>query len=58
MIHKKVLLATLLLTVTCSQATFHQLKAKADVVLPKDLDSLRKSLTEAGYEVKLQNPPM
>ena len=58
MIHKNVLLATLVLTVTCVQATFDQLKAKADVVFPKDLDTLRKSLTEAGYEVKLENPPM
>ena len=58
MIQMKRLLATLLLTVICSQAPFNQSKAAAEVVLSDDLNSLRKSLSEAGYEVRLQKPPM
>ena len=57
MIQKRTLLATLLLTVMWSQAAFDQSKA-AEVVLPEDLNSLRKSLSEAGYEVRIQKPPM
>ena len=58
MIHKRTLLATLLLTVMWSQATFDQLKAAAEVGLAEDLNSLRKSLSEAGYEVRIQKPPL
>ena len=41
-----------------SQSTFDLSKAIADVVLPEDLNSLRLSLSEAGYEVRIQKPPM
>ena len=58
MIQKRTLLATLLLTVMWSQVAFDQLKAAAEVVLAEDLNSLRKSLSEAGYEVRIQKPPM
>ena len=58
MIQKRTLLATLLLTVMWSQAAFDQSKAVAEVVLSEDLNSLRKSLSEAGYEIRLQKPPM
>ena len=58
MIQKRTLLATSLLTVMWSQAAFYQLEAAAEVVLAKDLNSLRKSLSEAGYEVRIQKPPI
>ena len=58
MIKKRTLLATLLLTVMWSQAAFDQSKAAAEVVLAEDLNSLRKTLSEAGYDVRIQNPPM
>ena len=58
MIQQRTLLATLLLTVMWSQAASNQSKAAADVVLAEDLNSLRKSLSEAGYEVRIQKPPM
>ena len=58
MIQKMTLLATLLLTVMWSQAAFEQLKAADEVVLAEDLNSLRKSLSEAGYDVRIQKPPM
>ena len=58
MIQKMTLLATLLLTVIWSQAASDQSKAAVEVVLAEDLNSLRKSLSEAGYDVRLQNPPM
>ena len=58
MIQKRILLATLLLTVMWSQAAFYQSKAAAEVELAEDLNSLRKSLSEAGYEVRIQKPPM
>ena len=58
MIQKRIVLATLLLTVMWSQVAFDQLKAAAEVVLAEDLNSLRKSLSEAGYEVRIQKPPM
>ncbi len=58
MIQKRILLATLLLTVMWSQAAFDQSQAASEVVLAEDLNSLRKSLSEAGYEVKIQKPPM
>ena len=58
MIQMKTLLTTLVLTAIWSQAPFNQSKAAAEVVLPDDLNSLRRSLSEAGYEVKLQKPPM
>ena len=57
MIQKRTLLATLLLTVMWSQAAFDQSKA-AEVVLDEDLNSLRISLSEAGYDVRIQKPPM
>ena len=55
---QRTLLATLLLTAMWSQSTFDLSKAVADVVLPEDLNSLRLSLSEAGYEVRIQKPPM
>ena len=58
MIQRRTLLATLLLTVMWSQAASNQSKAAAEVVLAEDLNSLRKSLSEAGYEVRIQKPPM
>ena len=58
MIRKRALLARLLLTVMWSQSAFYQSKAAAEVVLAEDLNSLRKSLSEAGYEVRIQKPPM
>ena len=58
MIQQMTLLATLLLTVMWSQVASNQSKAAAEVVLSEDLNSLRKSLSEAGYEVKIQKPPM
>ena len=58
MIQQRTLLATLLLTVMWSQAASNQSKAAAEVVLAEDLNSLRKSLSEAGYEVRIQKPPM
>ena len=58
MIQKIPLLATLLLTVMCAQSAFDPSKVAAEVVLPEDLNSLRKSLSEAGYKVKIQKPPM
>ena len=58
MIQMRTLLTTLVLTAIWSQAPFNQSKAAAEVVLPDDLNSLRRSLSEAGYEVKLQKPPM
>ena len=51
-------MATLLLTVMWSQAAFYQSKSAAEVVLAEDLNALRKSLSEAGYEVRIQKPPM
>ena len=56
--HQRTLLATFLLTAMWSQAAFEPSKAVADVVLVKDLNSLRISLSEAGYEVRIQKPPM
>ena len=47
---KRTLLATFLLTAMWSQAAFDPSKAVADVVLAEDLNSLRISLSEAGYE--------
>ena len=58
MIQTRTLLATLLLTVMWSQVAFDQSKAAAEVVLAEDLNSLRKSLSEAGYDVKFEKPPM
>ena len=58
MIQKRTLLATLLLTVMWSQSAIDQPKSVAEVVLAEDLNSLRKSLSEAGYEVRIQKPPM
>ena len=58
MIQKRTLLATLLLTVMWSQTAFDQSKAAAEIILAEDLNSLRKSLSEAGYDVRFQNPPM
>ena len=58
MIQQRTLLATLLLTVIWSQAASNQSTAAAEVVLAEDLNSLRKSLSEAGYEVRIQKPPM
>ena len=58
MIQNRTLLATLLLTVVWSQAAFDQSKAAVEVVLSEDLISLRKSLSEAGYEVRIQKPPI
>ena len=58
MIQKRSFLATLLLTVLLSQAAFDQSRAAAEVVLAEDLNSLRNSLSEAGYEVRIQKPPM
>ena len=58
MIQKRTLLATLMLTVMWSQAASNQSKAAPEVVLAEDLISLRKSLSEAGYEVRIQKPPM
>ena len=58
MIQKRTLLATLLFTIMWSQAAFVQSKAAAEVVLAEDLNALRKSLSEAGYDVRLQKPPM
>ena len=58
MTQKRTLLATLLLTVMWSQAAFDQSKAAAEFVLSDDLNSLRKSLSEAGYDVRIQKPPM
>ena len=58
MIQNRTLLATLLLTVMWSQAAFDRSNAAAEVVLAEDLNSLRKSLSEAGYEVRIQKPPM
>ncbi len=58
MIQKRTLLATLLLAVAWSQAAFDQSKAAADFPLAEDLNSLRKSLFEAGYDVRIQKPPM
>ena len=55
---QRTLLATFLLTIMWSQAAFDPSNAVADVVLSKDLDSLRTSLSEAGYEVRIQKPPM
>ena len=40
------------------QSAFDPSKVAAEVVLPEDLNSLRKSLSEAGYKVKIQKPPM
>ena len=34
-----------------------QSEAAAEVVLATDLNSLRKSLSNAGYEVRIQKPP-
>ena len=56
--HQRTLLASFLLTAMWSQAAFDTSKAVADVVLSEDLNSLRISLSEAGYEVRLQKPPM
>ena len=56
--HKRTLLATFLLTAMWSQAAFDPSKAVADVVLAEDLNSLRISLSEAGYEVRFKKPPM
>ena len=58
MIQMRTLLTTLVLTAIWAQAPFNQSKAAAEVVLPDDLSSLRKSLSEAGYEIRLQKPPM
>ena len=56
--HQRTLLSTFLLTAMWSQAAFNPSKAVPDVVLVEDLNSLRLSLSEAGYEVRLQKPPM
>ena len=58
MIQKRTFLATLLLTVMWSQAAFDQSKAAAKVELTENLNSLRKSLSDAGYDVRIQKPPM
>ena len=58
MTQKRTLLVALLLTVLWSQAAFDQSKADAEVVLAEDLNSLRISLSEAGYDVRIQKPPM
>ena len=55
---QRTLLATFLLTAMWSQAAFDPSKAVADVVLAQDLNSLRISLSEAGYKVRIQKPPM
>ena len=56
--HQRTLLATFLFTAMWSQAAFDHSKAVADVVLAEDLNSLRISLSEAGYEVRFKKPPM
>ena len=58
MIQMRTLLTTLVLTAIWSQAPFNQSKAAAEVELPDDLNSLRRSLSEAGYEIRLQKPHM
>ena len=58
MIQKRTIFATLLLTLMWSQAAFDQSKVAAEVVLAEDLHSLRKSLSEAGYDVRFEKPPM
>ena len=56
--HQRTLLATFVLTAMWAQAAFDPSKAVADVVLAEDLNSLRISLSEAGYEVRFKKPPM
>ena len=58
MIQKRTLLATFMWSLIWSQASFDLSKAAAEVVLAEDLNSLRKSLSVAGYDVRIQNPPM
>ena len=58
MIQKRTLLATSLFALMWSYAAFDQSKASAEVVLAEDLNSLRKSLSDAGYDVRIQKPPM
>ena len=58
MIQKRTLLATFMWSLIWSQAVFDLSKAAAEVVLAEDLNSLRKSLSVAGYDVRIQNPPM
>jgi hypothetical protein len=41
-----------------SQAAFDQSKAVAEVELTENLNSLRKSLSDAGYDVRIQKPPV
>ena len=55
---KRTSLAALLITLFLSQAAFNQSKAVAEDVLAEDLNSLRRSLSEAGYNVMIQKPPM
>ena len=58
MIQMRTFLATLLLSLMWSQASLDHSRAAAEVVLAEDLNSLRKSLSEAGYDVRIQKPPM
>ncbi len=58
MIKNKELLTTIanILIYTCS--TFTQVKAAGIPKLAEDLNRLRLALTEAGYKVKFEDPPM
>lgn len=58
MINNKTLLTTIVNILIYTSSAFTQVKATESTILAEDLSRLRRSLAEAGYEVKIEKPPM